>query len=95
MCSDASSYSKTTGQYHSTKGSLVEMVGNATGLESWKKSGREEHAKGEAEYEAAELKGYAEGTIDRIGGKKDAIVGAVTGDKQQEVAGTQNLLRVC
>lgn len=63
------------------------MIGNATGLESWQTSGRDEHAQGEAEYKAAQAKGYAEGAVDRLGGKKDAVVGAVTGDRQQEVSG--------
>ena len=58
-----------------------------TGAESWQQSGREEHAKGEAEYKAAQAKGYAEGTMDRMGGKKDAVIGALTGDRQQEASG--------
>lgn len=69
------------------KGNLVESIGNLTGSEAWQQSGRDEHAQGEAEYKAAQAKGYAEGTMDRLGGRKDAIVGAVTGDRQQEASG--------
>ncbi|CAL1697443.1 unnamed protein product [Somion occarium] len=78
---------KTTGQYHSTKGTLVESIGNLTGATTWQQSGKEEHAQGETEYKAAQAKGYAEGVTDRIGGKKDAVVGAISGDRQQETAG--------
>ncbi|KAG7090315.1 hypothetical protein E1B28_011912 [Marasmius oreades] len=78
---------KTSGQMHSTKGTVVEAIGNVTGLESWQQSGKEEHAQGEAEYKAAQAKGYAEGVSDRVGGYKDSVVGAVTGDKSQQAAG--------
>ncbi|KAG6875190.1 hypothetical protein C0992_004837, partial [Termitomyces sp. T32_za158] len=66
-------------------------VGNLTGSASWQQSGKEEHAKGEAEYKAAQAKGYAEGAMDRIGGYKDSIVGAVSGDKAQQTSGERVL----
>ena len=57
------------------------------GWQDWTQSGKEEHARGEAEYDAAQAQGYLEGTKDRVGGRKDAVFGAVTGDRSQEASG--------
>ena len=80
-------YSKVNGQFHSVKGTVVESVGNVTGATSWVDSGKQEHAAGEAEYNAAQAKAWAEGVSDRVAGKKDAVIGAVTGDRSQETRG--------
>jgi len=83
----ASQPSKTAGQYHSVKGTLVEMIGHMTGATSWQKSGRDEHMAGEAEIQAAEVQAYLEGTLDRAQGKVDAVVGALTGDRARQIDG--------
>ena len=78
---------KSTGQFHSVKGTVVETVGNLTGSTNLQRSGRDEHAAGEREITAAKAKNWGEGAADRVVGKKDAVLGSVTGDRSQEIAG--------
>ncbi|KAJ3858928.1 hypothetical protein EV359DRAFT_68602 [Lentinula novae-zelandiae] len=85
---NSSEPSKANAQYNSTMGTAKEVFGNTIGGDSWTQAGKEQHAQGEAEYKAAQAKEYANGTIDRAGGKIDSVVGALTGDKQQQLAGT-------
>lgn len=87
MSGSDSQPSQYNGQYHSIKGNLVEAVGNATGAQSWIESGKKEHAEGEAEQTAAQARDYADGVMDRFKGKKDAVVGAMFDDKEQQIKG--------
>ena len=66
-----------------------------TGSTSWQQSGKEEHVSGEAEYDAAQAKGYAEGLKDRVGGYKDSVVGAFKGDEAKQVAGKTITIPPC
>ncbi|KAJ7167074.1 hypothetical protein C8R46DRAFT_270068 [Mycena filopes] len=79
--------SQTSGNFHSMKGTVVESVGNVTGLDSWKTSGKEEHAAGEAETKAAQTKAYGEGLGDRVEGKFDEVTGKVMGNSSKEMSG--------
>ena len=85
-------HSKVSGQFHSTKGGAKESVGNVLGSTNLQQSGREERIAGEAELKAAKAEGYTQGTTDRIVGKKDSVVGSVTGDRSQQASGTSFLL---
>ncbi|KAA1472284.1 hypothetical protein DENSPDRAFT_838505 [Dentipellis sp. KUC8613] len=79
--------SKMTGQFHSVKGTVVEMIGDATGATSWQTSGREEHLRGEREIQDAQAREYANGLVDRAEGKVDTVVGALTDDRQRQQMG--------
>ncbi|CAK5270366.1 unnamed protein product [Mycena citricolor] len=79
--------SKAWGQFHSVKGTLIEMIGHMMGATSWQESGREEHLRGEGEVQAAEAEAYVQGAVDRVQGKVDAVVGAITGDQARQIHG--------
>ncbi|WOO85728.1 uncharacterized protein LOC62_07G009220 [Vanrija pseudolonga] len=83
--------SKVNAQINTALGSAKEMlgstieagyqaVGGSSEPSSFTTAGKEQRLKGEGEMKAAEAKGYAEG-------RKDAVVGAITGDKAQEAKG--------
>ncbi|TIB80045.1 hypothetical protein E3Q22_02170 [Wallemia mellicola] len=79
--------SKTNAQYNSTVGSGKEFIGNTIGSQDLSKSGKEQHAQGEAERKEAEAKQYGEGLVDSATGKAKNIGGAITGDKDQQARG--------
>ena len=66
---------------------MKERLGNITGSTRLQQSGQQEHIAGQAEVHAAKGQGYAQGTAERVEGKKDQVVGAVTGDRSQEARG--------
>ncbi|WRT65987.1 uncharacterized protein IL334_002938 [Kwoniella shivajii] len=96
--SDSAEPSKTNGQINSLVGTAKVLVGNtietayqavggSTEPSSWTTAGQKQHDQGEAEITAAKAQGYVEGAGDRLEGKKDSIVGAITGDKTQQTSG--------
>lgn len=78
------------GNINSVVGGVTQTIGDATGIQSLSQSGAEQKAQGDAEHAAATAQGYVEGTADRIGGKIDRVVGAVTGDQAKEAEGLKN-----
>ncbi|WVQ71278.1 hypothetical protein IAR50_000804 [Cryptococcus sp. DSM 104548] len=96
--SDTAEPSKTNGQINSIVGTGKVLVGNviesgyaavggSTEPSSFTTEGQKQHDQGEAEITAAQARNYVEGVGDRLEGKKDSIVGAVTGDKTQQTSG--------
>ncbi|KAL1710174.1 hypothetical protein EV121DRAFT_193203 [Schizophyllum commune] len=79
--------SKTSGQYHEKKGGIKETIGNALGLGGTASAGQTEHHQGRGEYDASRAEGWTEGAGDRVTGKKDSVVGSVTGDRSQQHSG--------
>ncbi|KAF9005477.1 hypothetical protein BDQ17DRAFT_1325026 [Cyathus striatus] len=77
---------KTSGQFHSVKGTPSRLSVTSLVL-PMATIGQVRACCWRNEYTAAQAKGYVEGTADRIVGKKDAVVGALTGDKCQQASG--------
>ncbi|KAH6904880.1 hypothetical protein BKA70DRAFT_1226098 [Coprinopsis sp. MPI-PUGE-AT-0042] len=87
MSNNSSNPSKASGQMHAAKGSVKETLGATFGATHMKHEGAQEHRAGVAEKDAAKAQNYAEGTGDRMTGKKDQVVGSLTGDRSQQHAG--------
>ncbi|KAJ7031722.1 hypothetical protein C8F04DRAFT_677119 [Mycena alexandri] len=79
--------SQANGQMHSVKGQMVEKVGDITGADSWKTSGKKEHAEGEAEQKTAQAQTYVEGLTDRATGLVNNVMGKMTGNSTKEMSG--------
>ncbi|PBK60174.1 related to mismatch base pair and cruciform DNA recognition protein Hmp1 [Armillaria ostoyae] len=79
--------SKANGQFQSTKGTMKETIGNAVGSDSMSRNGKKEHAEGEAETTAAKAQGYVKATADRVMGYGQSVMGSMTGDSSEEMAG--------
>ncbi|KAL9710104.1 hypothetical protein Ac2012v2_006400 [Leucoagaricus gongylophorus] len=79
--------SKTSGQFHASKGGMKETLGNMMGSTTLQQHGQEEHAAGQAEENQAKTQGYVEGLKDRVAGAKDSMLGSMTGDKSKQAQG--------
>jgi hypothetical protein len=66
-------------------------MGKMTGSTGMQESGKEQHARGEAEITQAKAQGYAEGTKERVAGAKDSVLGAVKGDEAQKAQGESSV----
>ncbi|KAI5481115.1 hypothetical protein MNV49_005550 [Pseudohyphozyma bogoriensis] len=79
--------SKLNAQVNTTVGGVRETVGEQMGWQDTQKAGMEQKAMGDAEYKDAQARGYVQGTKDRVEGKIDNVIGAVTGDSEQQLSG--------
>ena len=71
------------------KGSLKESLGRTFGASGMQRSGAQERVEGHAEFQAATGKGgYGQGTKNRIAGKKDKVLGSLTGNHAQQARGS-------
>ncbi|KAG0152316.1 hypothetical protein CROQUDRAFT_649687 [Cronartium quercuum f. sp. fusiforme G11] len=68
-------------------GNAKEKLGSMLGYEGLEHSGAQQKCKGDAEYKAAQVEGYAEGTKDRVEGKINNVIGSVTDDKSKQFEG--------
>jgi uncharacterized protein YjbJ (UPF0337 family) len=81
-------FSKVSAKFHQTKGSLKESLGRTFRAPGMQQRGAQERAEGHAEYQAATGRSsYGQGTKERIAGKKDQVLGSLTGDRAQQTKG--------
>jgi uncharacterized protein YjbJ (UPF0337 family) len=76
-----------SGTVKNTVGKMEETIGNLTGLDSWKTSGKKNQAEGDVEHKQSQAQGYTEGTKDRVVGAAENMAGSLTGDSSQEISG--------
>ncbi|KAI9296855.1 DNA binding protein, partial [Neoconidiobolus thromboides FSU 785] len=74
-------------------GSIKENVGSALGNHSLESKGAAQRAEGDAEYKAAQAKGYAEGSKDSVKGSVKDTVGSAIGNEQMQAEGKASKLQ--
>ncbi|KAI9293982.1 DNA binding protein [Neoconidiobolus thromboides FSU 785] len=85
--------SKINATKDTTIGTIKENVGWALGNEQMQAEGKAQHAKGDAEYKAAQAQGYAEGSKDSMKGSVKDTVGSAIGNEQMQAEGKADKLK--
>ncbi|KAK7737900.1 hypothetical protein SLS53_006278 [Cytospora paraplurivora] len=75
---------RAAGSWNQTAGSAKETVGNVFGVESLKKSGREQNLEGQQQEAKGQLNDLGSGVADRVTGTVGGAVASVTGNKAAE-----------
>ncbi|ROW13376.1 hypothetical protein VPNG_05424 [Cytospora leucostoma] len=75
---------RAAGSWNQTAGSAKETVGNVFGVESLKKSGREQNLEGQQQEAKGQLSDLGSGVADRVTGTLGGAVAGVTGNKAAE-----------
>ncbi|KAI9293645.1 DNA binding protein [Neoconidiobolus thromboides FSU 785] len=85
--------SKINANVNYTIGAIKENVGSVLGNHSLEAKGAAQRTEGDAEYKAAQAKGYAEGAKDSFKGNIKDTVGSAIGNEQMQVEGKASKLR--